>query len=279
MAFEESTTQSDLRTRQFVIDLRDSNHNGHNVAQRPRWPKVSVIVPSLNEELNLPFVLQRIPGWVHEVVLVDGRSRDATIDVARRLWPGIRVVEEKRKGKGAALRAGFAAAEGDIIVMLDADGSADPLEMHAFIGPLLSGADFVKGSRFVQGGGTADMELFRRAGNWGLTMAVRLAFGGRYTDLCYGYNAFWADVLPAIQPDGDGFEIETQLNVRALKAQLHVAEVPSFESPRLHGTSNLRTIRDGFRVLRTILVERFGRQRAAAAVTDATVVRMPELTS
>lgn len=222
----------------------------------PPIPKISVIIPSLNEAENLPFVLQRIPKWVHEVILVDGNSTDDTVEVARRLRPGIRVVEERRRGKGAALRAGFAVAAGDIIVTVDADGSADPAEISGFVGALLSGADFVKGSRFVQGGGTADMELYRRIGNWFLTVAVRLAYGGRYTDLCYGFNAFWADVLPEITPDCDGFEIETQMNVRALRARLSVVEVASFELPRLTGVSNLNTFKDGWRVLRTILYER-----------------------
>lgn len=227
-------------------------------------PKVSVVIPTLNEARNLPFVLPRIPKWVHEVILIDGHSTDDTVEVARRLWPGIRVVEELRRGKGAALRAGFALAAGDIIVTLDADGSADPAEMNAFIGGLLSGADFVKGSRFVQGGGTTDMELYRRAGNWILTAAVRIAFGGRYTDLCYGFNAFWSDVLPEITPDCDGFEIETQMNVRALRSRLSVVEIASFELPRVTGFSKLNTFRDGLRVLRTILHERLHRPNRRA---------------
>ena len=88
-----------------------------------------------------------------------------------------------------ALAAGFAAARGDILITLDADGSADPAEMAAFVGALLAGADFVKGSRFLQGGDTRDMEWYRRLGNWGLLQLVRLRFGGRFSDLCYGYNA------------------------------------------------------------------------------------------
>ena len=102
-------------------------------------PKISVIVPTLNEAENLPHVLPRISAWVDEVILVDGRSNDATIEVARRLIPKIIVVDEQRPGKGAALRAGFAAAKGDILITLDADGSADPDEIPAFIGALLSG--------------------------------------------------------------------------------------------------------------------------------------------
>jgi glycosyltransferase involved in cell wall biosynthesis len=217
---------------------------------------VSVVVPTLNEVRNLPFVLPRIPAWVDQVVLVDGGSEDGTVEVARALIPDVDVVREYRPGKGAALQAGFRAAWGDIIVTLDADGSADPAEIPAFVGCLLAGADYAKGSRFTQGGGTRDMELLRRAGNWGLRLLVRIAFGGRYSDLCYGYNAFWRHVLPVIDGDADGFEIETLMNVRVLAARLRVAEVASHEEARIHGESHLNTFRDGFRVLRLIVRER-----------------------
>ena len=237
---------------------------------------VSVVVPALNEALNLPHVLPRIPAWVDEVILVDGGSHDGTPAVARALLPAIRVVGQERRGKGAALQAGFRAATGHIIVMLDADGSTDPAEIPLFVSCLIGGADFVKGSRFVQGGGTDDMSPTRRVGNLLLGGLVRVAFGGRYSDLCYGYNAFWRRILPAIDGDADGFEVETMMNVRVLAAGLQVAEVPSHEAARIHGISNLRTFRDGARVLRVIArermllggrpVERRARARAGSAL-------------
>ncbi len=237
----------------------------------PKGLTVSVVVPALNEASNLPHVLPRIPVWVHEVLLVDGHSTDGTVDVARRLRPDIRIVQQEGCGKGAALRTGFAAATGDIIVMLDADGSTDPAEIPFFVGALLAGADFAKGSRFLQGGGTADMPLYRKLGNWGLKATVRLLFGGHYSDLCYGYNAFWSRVLPRLNLDCNGFEIETMMNVRALREGLRIVEVPSFEAERVYGTSNLRTIPDGWRVLKTILGERFRskRSRSHAGRADA----------
>ncbi|HEY1015388.1 MAG TPA: glycosyltransferase family 2 protein [Herpetosiphonaceae bacterium] len=237
-------------------------------------PAVSVVIPTINEARNLPHVLPRIPAWVHEVVLVDGRSTDDTVEVARRLLPDVRIVHQTGKGKGDALRAGFAAATGEIIVMLDADGSTDPGEIPVFVGALLSGADFVKGSRFLQGGGTADMSFIRSFGNWCFTVASRLLFGARYSDLCYGYNAFYARVLSHLQLDGDGFEIETMMNVRALRAGFKVAEVPSFEALRIHGSSNLRALPDGWRVLKTLIKERLRparRLRPAAAQLALTV--------
>lgn len=261
------------------LEIADAMGPGH-------VPTVSVVIPTLNEEENLPTVLPRIPLWVDEIILVDGRSVDQTIAVARNLVPDIIVIHEPRAGKGAALRAGFLAAQGDIIITLDADGSTDPGEIPAFVGALMAGADFVKGSRFVQGGKTEDMEWYRRLGNWGLVKFVRLAFGGRFTDLCYGYNAFWRDLLPLIcHADAVGFEIETSMNISALQSGLNVAEVPSTEYRRLHGQSNLRTIPDGWRVLSTIVRlrtskvndyrDRSDRRRPPLAYDGAFMGRLP----
>ncbi len=236
---------------------------------------ISVVIPTLNEARNLPHVLPNIPDWVHEVIVVDGHSTDNTVEVAQNLRQDVRLVMQKGRGKGAALRSGFEAATGDIIVMMDADGSTDPSEIPAFVGALLSGADFVKGSRFLQGGGTSDMPLYLKLGNWGLTFVVRLFFGGNYSDLCYGYNAFWKRVLPVLHLDSNGFEIETLMNVRALRAGLKVAEVASFEADRIYGESHLRTFPDGWRVLKTILREKF----QAKARTKATAHLEPELSA
>ncbi|MGD0699945.1 MAG: glycosyltransferase family 2 protein [Trebonia sp.] len=217
-------------------------------------PKVSVVIPTLNEAAGL-----------HEVIVVDGHSVDGTPDVARRLRPDVQVIAQTRTGKGNALACGFAAATGDIIVMIDADGSTDPAEIPRFVEALTSGADFAKGSRFAPGAGSSDITPLRKLGNRLLGLAVNALYGTRYSDLCYGYNAFWARHAPAfgLQANspgqrrvwGDGFEIETVLNLRASAAGLAITEVPSFEYARIHGTSNLRTIRDGQRVLRTILTE------------------------
>ncbi|UWZ45960.1 glycosyltransferase family 2 protein [Dactylosporangium matsuzakiense] len=255
------------------------------------WPLISVVVPALNEERNLPYVFERLPAGLHEVVLVDGGSRDRTVAVARELRPDIVVVQQTRRGKGNALACGFAHCTGEIVVMIDADGSTDPAEIPSFIDALLGGADLAKGTRFRNGGDSHDITRFRRLGNAGLNLFVNVLFHTQYSDLCYGYNAFWTRVLPGFDlPDpalpapadgsklwGDGFEIETMLNVRAVVGGLKIAEVGSVEGERIHGVSNLNAPRDGLRVLRTILYEYRRKKLTQAAARRAMMAATQEL--
>lgn len=230
---------------------------------RPAMPRleqlgvrVSVVIAAMNEAENLPHVFSRLPDGLNEVILVDGYSVDDTVAVARRLRPEVRVIWQTGRGKGNALADGFAACTGEVIVALDADGSTDAAEIPRFVAALCNGADFVKGSRFAQGGSSTDITRARSIGNHVLNAFVNVLYGTHYTDLCYGYNAFWTRCLPYMHVDCDGFEVETLINVRIAKAGLVVHEVPSYEHPRLHGSSNLHAVRDGSRVLRTIVLER-----------------------
>jgi hypothetical protein len=223
--------------------------------RRERSAKVSVVVPAMNEERNIGHVLSRLPDDLFEVILVDGNSHDGTIEAARRARPGIRVLSQTGRGKGDAFRTGFAAVHGNLVVMLDADGSADPAEIPRFVEALEAGADFAKGSRFLPGGGSADITALRQAGNWVLSGTANLLHGTHFTDLCYGYNAFWARCLPFIALDAPGFEVETLINLRIASAGMKITEVASYESNRIYGQSNLKTFRDGFRVLGTIFSE------------------------
>jgi glycosyltransferase involved in cell wall biosynthesis len=254
-------------------------------------PSVSVVIPALNEAPNLPHVFARIPADIHEVILVDGFSTDDTVGIARQLRPDVHIVDQTRRGKGNALACGFAAATGDIIAMIDADGSADPGEIPRFVQVLCTGADFAKGTRFAGDGGSGDITRLRTLGNYALTGFFNACYRRNYSDLCYGYNVFWRrhldilglDATSRTQPGdgslwGDGFEVETVIHVRVAKAGLVVAEVPSFEHPRIHGVSNLNAFRDGRRVLHTILAERRrGQQQIAVdqalcATTSAALI-------
>lgn len=240
-----------------LIDVDISDY----VLEEQYSPSISIVIPARNEAKNLYHVLPHIPSNVAEVILVDGHSVDETISEAKRLLPSIKIIQQSGKGKGDALREGFAACTGDIIVMLDADGSADPREIPHFVETLLQGNDFAKGSRFLSGGGSDDITFLRRLGNAMLSRFVNLLFSTQFSDLCYGYNAFWKHCLDHVVVDCDGFEVETLINLRTHNAQLKIVEVPSFEHSRIHGQSNLNTFRDGWRVLKTIIRERRSRHQ------------------
>ena len=221
-----------------------------------RASRISVVIPAHNESENLQHVLPQIPPWVHEVILVNDHSADDTVEVARRLLPTIRIVNtEIGRGKGAALKAGFASVTGDIIVMMDADGSSDPRELRRFVEALLAGAYLAKGSRFIGDGGSSDITRLRRFGSLILIWITNCLFRVRFTDMFCGFNAFWRDCLDFFTVDCEGFEIEALLHLRICKANLEIVEVPSFEHARIHGVSNFRTFRDGWRVLKMIVKE------------------------
>jgi glycosyltransferase involved in cell wall biosynthesis len=253
---------NELSAVPVVPAIHEAPRNGHHgpINGRARKKTVSVVIPALNEQRNIPWVLQRMPALVDEVVLVDGRSTDRTVETARAVREDIVVITQNCRGKGEALRAGFAASTGDMIVMIDADGSMDPAEIDRFVTPLLNGYDLVKGSRFLGGGGSTDLTPLRRLGNSALVRMTNALFLIRFTDLCYGYCSFRREVLPDLALTAHGFEIETELLVHAVKATLRIAEVPSMELPRRCGLSNLNTFRDGQRVLRTLVRERVVRR-------------------
>jgi glycosyltransferase involved in cell wall biosynthesis len=230
-------------------------------ARRPENAKVTVMIPTLNEAGNLPYVLNTIPSWVDEVLIVDGRSGDDTERIANVLWPDVRIVHELRPGKGVAMRTGFDAAKGDLVIALDADGSMDGSKIEEFRDKLVGGADYVKGSRFRHGAGSADITPFRRFGDFGICALLFLLFGARYTDATYGYVGVWADSVEALGIDRDGFEVETLIGIRARRARLRTAEVACFESRRIHGRSNLNALRDGIKIFKLIVRERTHRYR------------------
>jgi len=225
-----------------------------SAAKKPPRATVSLVIPTKNEARNLAWVLSEVPDdIVDEIVLVDGDSVDATRLMALTCRPDIRIVEQTGPGKGTALRTGFQASTGDIIVMIDADGSMSAREIPHFLHYLNTDYDFVKGSRFMAGGGSLDITAVRRSGNRALLRLVNSLYETNLTDLCYGFCAFHRRYLGHLDLTANGFDIEAQMTIHALQAGLRIAEVPSLELPRRSGRSNLNAINDGMLVLRTIL--------------------------
>lgn len=238
---------------------------------RPVEPKVSVVVPAKDEAANIREVLPYL-GRFHEVIVVVSEDDSESAVAARAALPSAKIVHQTRTGKGNALITGFGHVTGDIIVTFDVDGSADPHEIPRFVTALAGGADLAKGSRFCAGGGSQDITSFRALGNFGLNFLASGLTGTRFTDLCYGFNAFWADQIPLLDlpkadggPEGmvtgDGFEIEAMMIGRFALSKAIIIEVPSYEHARYHGLSNLSAIPDGFRVLWTLLRDRLHARR------------------
>lgn len=244
------------------------------LAVEPPPLKLSVVIPTWNEAGNIGHVLSQLARF-DDIVIVDGMSEDGTVELARAIRPDVRVVERKPRGKGDALRAGFEAATGDIIVMMDADGSMDPREVEVFVSMINIGFDLVKGSRLAVGGGSHDLTFIRWAGNRALCSMANHLFHTAWTDLCYGYLAFRRDCLPRLALTADGFEIESQILANAALAGLRVAEVPSIELPRLSGESHLSARRDGVRVVRAMLAARFAPRARRSAVALRPVASGP----
>ncbi|WP_235834525.1 glycosyltransferase family 2 protein, partial [Actinomadura logoneensis] len=233
-----------------------------------RWRTVTAVVPTLNERENLEWLLPRLYAdeQLDEIVIVDGESTDGTRELAAAYeqdslvpgpHPAVRVLSQPPRGKGAAMRAGLAAASCDMVIMLDADGSMDPAEFTAFLALLRRGYQFVKGTRYGCGGGSDDLTGLRRAGNRGLTWLANRLYRQHWTDLCYGYVAVHRDAAERLGLRSTGFEIETEMCVNAVRAGLRIAEIASHETERRFGVSNLNTWRDGWRVLRTMVRLRF----------------------
>ncbi|MFD6894993.1 glycosyltransferase family 2 protein [Rhodococcus sp. NPDC060086] len=239
------------RTPDDIADSARLDRVGTTVpAQKPT---VSLIIPVRNEGRNIAWVLEQVADEISEIILVDGNSTDSTLITANSCRPDIKVVPQEGTGKGSALRTGFLAATGDIIVMMDADGSMAPQEIRHYLHFLNNGYDFVKGSRFIVGGGSLDITPFRRLGNRFLLTVFNTLYDAELTDLCYGFCAFHRRYLELLSLSAPGFEIEAEMVVHAMQGGLRVVEVPSLEMPRRSGKSNLHAVRDGIRVLRTVL--------------------------
>jgi glycosyltransferase involved in cell wall biosynthesis len=230
---------------------RDSQGSGDEVTT----PSVSLVIPALNEAQGLRAILPRVPLVVGQLIVVDGGSTDATVDVVLEMAPNATVIRQSGRGKGDALKCGIAAARGEIIVTMDADGSMNPEDIELFVAQLCAGMDFVKGSRVLPRAGSADFTHLRRIGNAALTHFGNLVFGSHYTDLTFGFNAYWRPTIQHLGELADGFEFEIQAALRAASIGMCTSEVPTYEPARVGGESKLNPFSDGLAILRIILSE------------------------
>ncbi len=217
-------------------------------------PYVSIVIPTLNEEENIGYVLEGIRrvlrGIKYEIVIVDGHSNDNTVKIAKKY--GAKIMYDD-VGKGSALIRGLKAAKGEILISMDADLSHEPKELKLLIAGIEAGYDVCMGSRFILGGGSYDMPMFRRFGNKIFLLLVNARFGSNFSDLCYGYRIFRKGVFNRLNLKEQGFGIETEINIQSVRKGLKILEVPSMEKKRAFGEGKLRTFNDGYIILKTII--------------------------
>lgn len=217
---------------------------------------ISVVIPCYNEEEGVRYVIESLPECVDEVVVVDNNSTDATAEVARSL--GANVVFEKRKGYGAAYKAGLPVATGDVIVTLDGDGTY-PSEQIAELVDFLEDRrlDFISAARFPLKNPEA-MNFTNKLGNIVLTIAMLLLYGTPIKDSQSGMWVFRRHVLPKLNLTSDGMPLSEEIKIEAIRAKdVSFSEYHVNYHARV-GEVKLDKWRDGFRNLVFLVKKRFG---------------------
>jgi|TARA_B100002003_G_C14119929_1_gene538620 glycosyltransferase involved in cell wall biosynthesis len=215
---------------------------------------VSVVIPTLNEVKNIKQILSEMPSIVGEVIFVDGHSKDGTQDVIKETKA--KLIVQKSKGFGGAFMEGAKAAKGDIIVMMDADGSHNPADIPKLVDKVKEGHDCAFASRYTMHSYSEDDTILRSFGNWLITKLTNILFNMRTTDSLFMYAAFKKPAYEHLKMKSNGFEFCIEAITKAYIKGLKVAEVPSIERKRFAGETKVNDFRDGYKLIKCIFVWR-----------------------
>ena len=244
------------RISKYPEDLSGKNiyDNSSNIINREK-STIDIVVPTLNEEKTIGQILEKISLYADKIIVIDGGSIDDTVKIATKY--GAEVIHQNGNGKGNALIHALSHVTGDIIIFIDGDGSMRPEEIPAYIKGICSGADIVKGSRFLTKGGSEDLTMIRKVGNALFVLLVNILYRSYFTDLCYGFIALRKNAANNLKPilRSQGFDIETEIIIKSRKLGMKIVEVPSYEIRRKFGQSNLNAFSDGLKILSTIIRE------------------------
>lgn len=214
--------------------------------------RVSLLIPTKNEALSLERTIGEIPqGFVNEIIVSDGHSTDGTPEIAQKL--GCRTITQEGKGFGLGIISGLKHCTGDVIIIMDADGSQDPKDIPRLLEKIKEGYDIGWGSRYLQRRRSEDDTLIRYFGNKFFTFLSRLLHGIRVTDILYLFAAFKKEVFNSIKLESPGFEFCVELPIKAHKAGFKFGEVPCFERKRFADRTKVNDLVDGWKILLSIL--------------------------
>lgn len=218
--------------------------------------KISLIIPTKNEEGAIGRVLKEIPKkLIYEIIVIDGHSKDNTAkETKAQLRPKKdKFILQKRKGFGNALQQAFKVAHGDVIIIMNGDGSHNPKDLQALTEKIRQGYEYVIASRYAPGGRSDDDTIIRFIGNRILTWLTNLLHGSNVTDSLHFFTAITRSGLKKIHPTSPGFEFCIEILIRAHKAGLKFAEIPVVERARFAGKSKVNIFFAGLKILEMIL--------------------------
>ena len=223
----------------------------------------TLIILTYNEIEGVSAIFNSIPfNRMDEVIVIDGGSEDGTIEFFRDR--GIKVIVQEIRGRGEAFRLAKKEAVGKYLVFFSPDGNEDPADITKLIAKLKEGSDMAIGSRFIKGGHNEEDEVLLPWRAWANRLFTLLANiiwnrSGYITDTINGFRAVTKDALERMKIDAPGFVIEYQMSIRAMRLNLRVAEIPTYESNRIGGESTAKSVSTGILFLKFLLRELFAK--------------------
>lgn len=214
--------------------------------------EIVCIIPTLNESATVAEVIDRARQFTNRIIVVDGHSEDGTWEVASK--SGAEVILQNGEGKGMALQTAFKKIKGEVYVIIDGDGTYDPLEMENLVQPILEDkADMVVGSRLHGKLEEGSITRLNRFGNGFFNFLINSLFDGSISDSQSGFRALNRRTVEMVNLSSKGFEVETEMTVKALKKGLRIIEIPITYGKRRGSRSKLNSFRAGPRILKTII--------------------------
>jgi len=218
--------------------------------------KTTLLITTLNEIEGMKVILPRIrKDWVDEIVVIDANSTDGTVEYAQSL--GFKVVRQKSKGLAKAYAEALEVVTGDVIIPFSPDGNSVPERIPELVAKMREGYDMVIVSRYLNGAKSEDDTWFTGFGNWLLTSAINLCFGGHYTDSLVMFRAWKKQLAYDFQLNTSVAGFEPQLAIQCAKRKRKVTEIPGDEPDRIHGERKTDPIAGGFSIVLLILKEIF----------------------